>query len=442
MAGMFGNLFGPDPDAQERDRRQRAIAQMTPDQQLRYTANSSAAGVGEGISQAFGGGSNRGKAAEEIKALAQTVRPGTPEFYDKAIAILQKYGMVEEATAMQEKADAIKQRGIENERAARTGSSDVEKWQRTLDALQKRLDAGDQSVVPAIEAIKQRLKTYGVGKGTGSGAQSGLGKLIADMNAETDPKIKAWYGQKIMKELKSGGGGELTPALKIQMARLEAQIERWKHEDARKDAKEQREQGKADDARQAAIDERIKALTAYDEQLGIQIRDATELRDHPGLANITGPIFGRTPSLTDAGAAAEAVFARVQGQTFLSALNDLKKTSKVGASGLGQLTEVEGAKIQNAKAALLQTQPTESMIQHIDQYLLELKSAKEAADRELTEGYKQPIPPTPVLPKGYKPKQNPKTEPQPEMQGGKPAAKKGPVKNFEVMPDGTIKRSN
>jgi len=438
MAGMFGNLFGPDPEAEARDRRQRALALMTPDQQLRYTANSSAAGIGEGISQAFGGGDKRAQASQELKALAQSVRPGTPEFYEKAAAILQKYGLVEEAAAMQERLNSMKQQDIENERA---GQSDVGKWQKTLDKLYERKKNGDNSVDAAIAAIEQKLKTYGVEKARGSGAQSGLGKLIADMNAETDPKVKAMYGEKIAKELKRGGEGGMSAANRIQLMRLEAQIERWKAEDARKNAEEKRKQEAADTKAADAKQGRAEALKNYYIELGRQVRDTEELRDHPGLNGIVGPVYGRTPTITDDSSNALAVYKRVQGQTFLRALKRLKEASKSGASGLGQLTEIEGEKIQNAEVALDRVQNLDSMVTHIDTYLLELRSAMQAAQREMQALGVSP-PPIPALPKGYKPQQNPKQEPVMDtesMSAAPPPPAKPKV--FDVGPDGKVKRS-
>jgi len=68
---------------------------------------------------------------------------------------------------------------------------------------------------------------------------------------------------------------------------------------------------------------------------------------------------------------------QVQGQTFIQALQDLKRTSSTGATGLGQLTEVEGNKIQQAKAALDLQQETAHFIQSLNLFITALNSGRD-----------------------------------------------------------------
>jgi len=85
-------------------------------------------------------------------------------------------------------------------------------------------------------------------------------------------------------------------------------------------------------------------------------------------------------------------------------LQDLKATSRTGASGLGQLTEREGDKIQNAKTALDPQQPTEQFKRTLVGYIDQLKAARAAGASELTGvAAEVPAPPKPITDKSDKP---------------------------------------
>jgi hypothetical protein len=82
---------------------------------------------------------------------------------------------------------------------------------------------------------------------------------------------------------------------------------------------------------------------------------------------------------------------------FIKALQDLKATSERGASGLGQLTEREGDKIQNAKAALDPQQPTPQYKRTLGQYIARLKAARgQIANALQSAGRPVPAQPMPI----------------------------------------------
>jgi hypothetical protein len=159
----------------------------------------------------------------------------------------------------------------------------------------------------------------------------------------------------------------------------------------------------------------IKAIEATVRSVGEELAAAERLLKHPGLSKITGPIYGRTPSLSDEGAGAQALMDQVLGQTFLAALRQLKESSKNGSSGLGQLTEIEGAKIQNAKVALNPIQPTEQMVQTLRAYISTLQNLKTAAEQDLQKA-NMPVPATP------------KADPAPAAAPARPAQRNWTVK--------------
>jgi hypothetical protein len=142
---------------------------------------------------------------------------------------------------------------------------------------------------------------------------------------------------------------------------------------------------------------------------------AIEAYNHKGLDNAVGPVHGmalktgdidltgaallNTPGkmggFTKAGVDFRAVYKRVLGNTFITALKQLKQASPTtGASGLGNLSNMEGDKIQSAQAALdpLQYPPQfrRQLLGYINQIIKSWDVVNRQADREgiLTEPLK------------------------------------------------------
>ena len=182
---------------------------------------------------------------------------------------------------------------------------------------------------------------------------------------------RATYDAMIAKKIAKGGDGE-KPMTAYQKEQLRLKEEEVSSKKTEREARTAR-------ADQAAI----RALQATARAVDSEVRAATELLSHPGLGYITGPVFGRTPSLSSAGAGAQALLDQVLAQSFIRALQDLKATSATGASGLGQLTEREGDKIQNARVALNPIQPTEQFRRTLTRYIGELKALAAAARSDL-----------------------------------------------------------
>jgi len=104
------------------------------------------------------------------------------------------------------------------------------------------------------------------------------------------------------------------------------------------------------------------------------------LSNRSGLWQITGAIGGQDiPEAlrTDKARRALADYEQVQAQTFVEALERLKNASKSGATGLGQLTEIEGKKIQTAIAALKRTQSYEDFSAKLQAYQKQLQASQE-----------------------------------------------------------------
>ena len=385
MASIY-DLFHIRPDEQE------AIGfaqRMTPAEAVmadRRLYQQRAVGAGQDLARTALGlpqppQADRQSAAAELTALAQRVRPGTEEFYAAAIPILQKYNLVAEAEAMEKQRMTLE--------VGKAEMTPALKLQRARDMLAKRPDAASPQVQAALAAIDREIAALGVPK-TG-GADPELVRLQQARAAATDPAVRA----------------ELDTAIKNYLAAKDKSVEKPMSEAERRrvelaESKEARAEKK--DAAKVAEAEAsaVNALQASIRALDEEITAATRLLAHPGIAGITGPRIGALPDSVVAAmsgdrAGAMALYLTLQGQTFIRALQDLKATSKTGASGLGQLTEIEGNKIQQAKAAINRQQDPAQFERTIRAYLANLQSGRKAAEGILT-AKKGEVPVAPPVP--------------------------------------------
>lgn len=314
---------------------------------------------------------NRSSAANEIRALTKKTTPGTPEFYTAAAAIYQKYGLAAEAEKMTQMLHEVE--------FGKGETLDLLKLQRVRDYLQKRLAAGDESVKPALEAVDRKLGTYGQ-----MGSPPADPEFIKMLN-EYEKAVAAGQGDRAdaIKQAmdawiknKQKAGGDMTPYQQAMLKLRGAQFDEQKRKQTEKEANEKKQ----------VLGSLGTMLRITDEQ----IQAAEGLLTHPGLPYIVGRfvgLAGRVPAaFSDAAAGAQALYKTIEAQTFLSALNELRATSKSGATGLGQLTEREGDKIQSAKAALDRQQPTEQFKATLQRYIDSLKTGRDVNASELTAG--------------------------------------------------------
>jgi hypothetical protein len=322
---------------------------------------------------------NRQAAAQELRALAAKVRPGTAEFYDAAIPILQKHGLPEEAGKMEESRRAL----ADSQRELETGKAELSpavKLMRAKDLLAKRPDASGPEVQAAVAAIDREMAALGTKPGAAANDPEFI-KLLnsyeAALKGGNEPRaaliqkaLDAWLQRAQNK-------GEDTARYRDAMLALRKREVDMKI--AEKTAKK--------DAADRAVVKSIQALVrAIDEDLS----SATRLLAHPGLDFIIGPRAGvdiaesAVAMVSGPMAGAMALYKQVRGQTFIRALQDLKATSSTGASGLGQLTEIEGDKIQNAKVAISRQQPPAQFRRTIQGYLNLLNTGRAVAAQELS----------------------------------------------------------
>lgn len=394
-AGMLSGLFNPtekDLLAAQRDENTQldSLAQNGPFAALARTAyeggHTAGRGLGTMLASAAGADARSplqrySDAVEKAKAEVAKLgfNPDDPntidDFYKHVIMILQQQGLAADALAVGKEYSA-------------------QKHQRATEALGLKAETRKASTAAAQDARAAERNQILMQKFQAQGPEIvRLLGMLDEMNADTGAKDP--YKEKaIMARIDSlsGGGIKVVNAgdhYVVVDAKTGAEIS--KGDIGAKPASE-KDQTKNDQAM-------AQVENAYQQtKLSLQQNydNAVELYNHPGLKDAVGVLAGmisrdsehvgvgdflNRARLSDVAKAAVAKLQQVRGQTFIGALTDLKAASpKTGATGLGSLTEVEGKKIQNAKAALDPQQGYASFRQYLSQYVHQIESSGQVLD--------------------------------------------------------------
>ncbi len=103
--------------------------------------------------------------------------------------------------------------------------------------------------------------------------------------------------------------------------------------------------------------------------------DLLALKDHPGLAGITGVVYGRTPSVTEAAREAQAKLDKILARGGFQELAKMRAASPTGGA-LGNVSDTEGRYLRSAFGALDRTQSTASFQKAIDDAVTELQGSR------------------------------------------------------------------
>jgi hypothetical protein len=113
------------------------------------------------------------------------------------------------------------------------------------------------------------------------------------------------------------------------------------------------------------------------------IADMTALRNHPGLASITGIAAGRLPGFTPEGRAAQALYDKIVAKGGFQMLQDLRNASKTGGA-LGNVSNQEGSQLKSAFAAIDRKQEAKDVMAALDEAITNTQGSmtrtKEAFD--------------------------------------------------------------
>ena len=127
--------------------------------------------------------------------------------------------------------------------------------------------------------------------------------------------------------------------------------------------------------REATYPQATSSVKGFETKADSFIRDLEKLRDDAGLENITGPIFGRTGSVTREGSRAQALYDKVVAKGGFQALQDMRDASKTGGA-LGNVSNQEGKQLQASVAAFDRRQNAEDVRTAINQLIEDIQGSK------------------------------------------------------------------
>jgi hypothetical protein len=124
-------------------------------------------------------------------------------------------------------------------------------------------------------------------------------------------------------------------------------------------------------------------ISRIEDSLGRLIQSANELESHKGLPWLTG-YTGYLPDwVSQSKKDAAAKIDQLKSKAFVQSIEAMRSTAKTGSTGLGQITEREGEKVQNSLANLDRAQSPEQMAAA----LKEIKSIAETAQARIKRQY-------------------------------------------------------
>jgi hypothetical protein len=128
--------------------------------------------------------------------------------------------------------------------------------------------------------------------------------------------------------------------------------------------------------REAVFPQATQAVKGFETKSDLFIQDLRRLRDDPGLNQITGPIYGRTPSVSQAGSRAQALYNKIFAKGGFQALQDMREASKTGGA-LGNVSNEEGRRLERSiVGGLDRTQNIKDVKKGINDLIDEINTSK------------------------------------------------------------------
>jgi len=128
--------------------------------------------------------------------------------------------------------------------------------------------------------------------------------------------------------------------------------------------------------REAALPQAKASVSGFESKTDQFIKELEKLRDDEGLDQITGPVYGRTPSVSRAGSRAQALYNKIFAKGGFQGLQDLREASKTGGA-LGNVSNEEGRRLEaSVVGGLDRTQNIADVKQGINDLIEDLKASK------------------------------------------------------------------
>jgi hypothetical protein len=134
----------------------------------------------------------------------------------------------------------------------------------------------------------------------------------------------------------------------------------------------------------------VKTVEAKSDKL---IADIETLKNHPGLDSITGTVYGRTPSVTAEGRAAQALYDSIVARGGFQELAAMRAASPTGGA-LGNVSNQEGQQLKDAFGTLNRTQDASSLRTQLGRVADDVRGAKQRVREayDMTYDYKASAP--------------------------------------------------
>lgn len=128
--------------------------------------------------------------------------------------------------------------------------------------------------------------------------------------------------------------------------------------------------------RDAEYPKATQSVKGFETKSDLLIKDLEILRDDPGLNQITGSVYGRTPSISRAGSRAQSQYNKIFAKAGFQALQDMREASKTGGA-LGNVSNEEGRRLERSiVGGLDRTQHIDDVKQNINKLIDEIRVSK------------------------------------------------------------------
>jgi hypothetical protein len=128
-------------------------------------------------------------------------------------------------------------------------------------------------------------------------------------------------------------------------------------------------------AREAKYPAATTAVKTVESKADKLIADIETLKNHPGLASITGTVYGRTPSVTSEGRAAQALYDSIVARGGFQELSAMRAASPTGGA-LGNVSNQEGQQLKDAFGTLSRTQDANDLRIQLGRVAEDVRGAK------------------------------------------------------------------
>ena len=125
--------------------------------------------------------------------------------------------------------------------------------------------------------------------------------------------------------------------------------------------------------REAVFPQATSSVKSFETRSEQFIKELEKLRDDPGLDQITGAIYGRTPSVSREGSRAQSLYDKIFAKGGFQALQDMREASKTGGA-LGNVSNEEGRRLEKSVVGGLdRTQNIADVKQGINDFIDEIR---------------------------------------------------------------------